>query len=351
VDSKEGITHWGYRLSTGSQIWGPTAPQGAWDVYGTADTIAYGKLFSGNYGGVLYAYDTQTGKLAWNYTLKNVGFESPYGNYPVSIGAIVDGKLILYSTEHSPTKPLWRGSDVRAIDATTGQELWKLLDFNMGLAVADGYIVSGDKYDNTIVCIGIGPSATTVSTQDFAAPRGTPVLIQGTVTDQSPGAKGTPAIADAYMQQWMEYIYKQQGCPANATGVPVKLTAIDPNGNPQNIATITSDANGLYKTSWTPPVEGAYTIIATFAGSASYGSSYAETALLVGPAASAAVKPTSTPQVTPPPATSTPSQTATPSPAVQPPGNQAPVATYIAIGAVVIIIIALAAAVIIRRRK
>jgi outer membrane protein assembly factor BamB len=351
VDSKEGVVKWGYSLSTGSLAWGPTAPQGAWDLYGVSDTAAYGKIYSGSYGGVIYAYEAKTGKLLWNYTLSNVGFESPYGNFPVSIGAIVDGKLILYSTEHSPTKPLWRGSNVRAIDANTGKELWTLLDFNMGLAVADGYIVSGDKYDNTIVCIGIGPSATTVSTQDFAAPKGTPVLIQGTVTDQSPGAKGTPAIADAYQKQWMEFLYKQQSCPTTATGVPVKLTAIDPNGNTQDIGTVTSDINGLYKKSWTPPVEGAYTIIATFAGTASYGNSYAETALLVGPAQAAPVV-SSTPTQTIAP-TSTPAVTtsASPSSAVSPPGSGMPIATYAAIGAVVIIVVAIAAALVLRRRK
>ena len=34
------------------------------------------------YGGVLIAYDIKTGKVLWNYTAAQEGFESPYGNYP-----------------------------------------------------------------------------------------------------------------------------------------------------------------------------------------------------------------------------------------------------------------------------
>ena len=63
------------------------------------------------------------------------------------------------------------------------------------------------------------------------------------MTDQSPGAKGTPAIADANMQAWMEYLYEQQAMPTNAKGVEVTLTAIDPNGN-THIGTATSDTSG-----------------------------------------------------------------------------------------------------------
>ena len=42
---------------------------------------------------------------------------------------------------------------------------------------------------------------------------------------------GLPCVSDASMTQWMEYVYEQQPEPTNVTGVPVTLTAIDPNGN------------------------------------------------------------------------------------------------------------------------
>jgi hypothetical protein len=153
----------------------------------------------------------------------------------------------------------------------------------------------------------------------------------------------------------------QKPIPQNAKGVNVTITAIDPNGNSQNIGTAQSDIGGNYAVAWTPPVEGIYHITATFAGTASYGNSYATTSMLIGPATpQAAPKQTATPTQPPvstaPPTltpTTAPTQTVapTPSPVVVPPTSAAPTATYIAIGAIVIIIIAVAAALILRRRK
>jgi hypothetical protein len=77
----------------------------------------------------------------------------------------------------------------------------------------------------------------------------------------------------------MEYLYMQQEIPGDATGVDVSLDTLDPNGNFVHIDTVTSDLSGMFKKMFTPEVPGEYTIIATFAGSASYYSSYAETAI------------------------------------------------------------------------
>jgi outer membrane protein assembly factor BamB len=330
VNAKETMQKWAYRLSTGELLWGPTTPQTAWDMYGMSDTVAYGKLYSVGYGGILYAYDAKTGKLLWNYTAAEIGYESPYGNYPLSIGAIADGKVFLYSTEHSPTKPLWRGSYIRAINATDGTEIWKLLDFNNGMAIADGYIVTSGNYDNEIYVIGKGPSAAIVTASPKVSVHGNSVLIEGTVTDQSPGALGTPAIADADMQAWMEYLYEQQAMPTNAKGVEVTLDTVDPNGNFVHIGTVTSDMSGMFKKLWTPEVPGEYTVIATFAGSESYGSSYAETAVGV---------------------TAAPQPSASPSPQPAPLLTLAPEAAYPIAGLVIAIIVALAVLMLIRQRK
>jgi hypothetical protein len=116
----------------------------------------------------------------------------------------------------------------------------------------------------------------------------TQVLISGTVTDQSPGqtglgipAAGTPAISDASMSKWMEYLYMQQLKPTNATGVPVSIDAIDPNGNQVHLGDTHSNANGQYAfladQSMLTAGAGIYTISATFSGSNSYFSSSAET--------------------------------------------------------------------------
>jgi hypothetical protein len=79
------------------------------------------------------------------------------------------------------------------------------------------------------------------------------------------------------------------------TGVPVMLTAIDPNGNAVDIGTATT--NGYYGTfakEWTPDIEGTYQIIASFIGDDSYGSSGAATAISVGATQTAAPTPTTT---------------------------------------------------------
>jgi hypothetical protein len=288
---------WGYSLATGQQLWGPSEPEDSWNFYGMNNNIYNGMLLSiggGMSGSHLVAYDIKTGKVLWKYTPSQVGFESPYGLYPISIAAICDGKIYTYSTEHSPTEPMWRGSYMRCINASNGAEIWKLLgwygSFGAG-AISDGYLVYLNYYDNQIYCVGKGPSATTVTASPKVSVNGDSVLIEGTVTDQSPGAKGTPAIADDSMQAWMEYQYEQQSMPNNATGVEVSLDTLDPNGNFIHIDTVTSDTSGMFKKMWTPEVPGEYTVIATFAGSKSYGGSYAETTIGVE----------ETPPATPPP--------------------------------------------------
>ena len=56
---------------------------------------------------------------------------------------------------------------------------------------------------------------------------------------------------------------------------------IDTNGNYRNIGTATSDASGMFTFTWTPDIEGSYTVYATFAGSKSYWPSSAETSFSV----------------------------------------------------------------------
>jgi len=68
------------------------------------------------------------------------------------------------------------------------------------------------------------------------------------------------------------------------TGVPVTLLAISENGDVIDLGTTTSDSSGSFAKSWTPPSEGVYRITATFKGDDSYGSSWAETAVSIGPA-------------------------------------------------------------------
>jgi len=304
VDPEDGVflfsssitrERWGYSLDTMELLWGPTEPESSMNYYGMGTNIYQGKLLSSGYGGELVAYNITTGEVLWTYTASQIGYESPYGNYPIGIAFIADGKIYLTSSEHSPSQPLWRGSCIRCVNATDGEEIWKINNWGMGMGsgsgavIADGYIVSLNAYDNRIYCYGKGPSSTTVTAPDMGVPLGSSVMIKGTVTDQSPGATGTPAIADEDQQAWMEYLYMQQAKPEDAQGVTVKLTSIDPNGNYQDIGEVTADIWGNFGTSWIPPVTGDYIIMAEFEGSASYGSSSDSTYISVDPAPSAAV--------------------------------------------------------------
>jgi outer membrane protein assembly factor BamB len=267
-------------------IWGPTDPGPDWDYYGLSTSIYDGKLFSYGYGGVLIAYDIQTGQELWTWSSGSVGLETFYENAPLNLGCIADGKIYFYSSEHSPSQPLRRDANIWCVDTDTGELLWKIQCWAGNLVIGDGYIVALDLFDNRIYCYGKGPSETTISVKDDSVAKGESIMITGTVTDQSAGAQGTPAIADANMENWMEYLYQQRPMPEDAQGVTVKLYAIDPNNNYQDIGEVTSDIWGNYGKSWTPPVEGDYLVIADFAGSAAYGSSSDSTYFTVNPAAS-----------------------------------------------------------------
>jgi len=116
--------------------------------------------------------------------------------------------------------------------------------------------------------------------------------------DNSPGQPNTPAISDANMSVQMDYLHMQNSTLLNAhtdcIGVPVTLTAVDPNGNSINLGTVTSDSSGQFASSFTPTTAGLYTIYATFTDSNSYYSSYGETHATVASSSTSAGIPTPT---------------------------------------------------------
>jgi hypothetical protein len=129
------------------------------------------------------------------------------------------------------------------------------------------------------------------------------------VTDISAGTKqneqaarfpnGVPAVSDASMSSWMEYIYEQKPRPTETTGVSVSIDVVDSNDNYRNIGTATTDADGMFICTWTPDIPGTYKVVATFAGSQGYWPSHAETAFTV------MEEPTPTAAPTPMPASNT----------------------------------------------
>ena len=294
----------GYSLTTGQQIWGPTEPQVDIDYYGQPGPAqpdaqeAYGMLYSSSFGGILYAYDMTTGKIEWTYGNGGEGnttrsLSSPYGAYPTFINAVGNGVIYLVTTEHTATNPIYKGALARAVNATTGQEIWTLSSYttefvSMSYAIADGYATWFNSYDNQIYSVGRGPSVTTVTAPDAGLAFGQSVVIKGTVIDTSAGTQqdvqkvkfpnGVPVASDSIMKDWMGYIYQQKPLPTNFAGVPVTIDVLDSNGNYRNIGTAISTSSGTYSLSWVPDIPGSYTVIATFHGNNAYFGSYSQTA-------------------------------------------------------------------------
>jgi hypothetical protein len=221
-------------VTTGNEVWRTDPITDDWGFYQYCAGFAYGKFYSSGYDGRLHAYDATNGNHLWDYYAGNAGLDTPYGSWPF-FGAIIiaDGKIIVGTNEHSPGMPLWRGEKLHIIDAETGKGVWNVSGMYSGGrnslgAVADGYLVVDNSYDNRIYCFGKGLSATTVTASPEVSVHGDSVLVKGTVTDQSSGAKDTPAISDEDMSAWMEYLYMQHPKPSNVKGVEVTLDTIDP---------------------------------------------------------------------------------------------------------------------------
>lgn len=279
----------------------PSRNSSDWGAYTSGWCIdsAYDKFYVGTYDGYMNAYDLETGDLLWQYYSGDAGLVTPYGTYPFFLGigmgmGIGDGKVFAATGEHSANDPLYRGERLHVINATTGEAVWSIQGWWVDFAIADGQYTCFNGYDGRIYSFGKGPSATSVTASPKTSVHGDNVLIEGSVIDISPGTQdyrlsarfpdGVPAVSDASMSKWMEYLYMQQPLPADATGVEVSLDVIDENGNYRNIGKTTSDAKGFYSYDWTPDIEGKYTLIATFKGTESYWPSQSVTAFIVNEA-------------------------------------------------------------------
>ena len=340
--NKEDLINYGYSMQDGSLLWETKKIQDVpdWEYFSTSGFTAYGKLYYSGYGGIVYAFDTQNGKLLWTYgnggegNSSYTGLQTPWGLYPINIGTIADGKIYTFGSEHSPNEPMYKDIYVRCIDANNGSEIWKIMSYANpgsfmapGFAIADGYMAYLNLYDHQMYVMGKGASQTTVTASPKVSTYGNSVLIEGTVIDIAAGTKqeeqaarfpnGVAAVSDESQGSWMEYVYMQKPRPTDVTGVTVELSVVDANGNYRTIGTTTSDADGFFSYSWMPDIEGEYTVYASFAGTESYWPSHAVTAFNVDPA--------------------------DPTPTQQPIVQQEPIGMYLA-GAVIGIIVAIAIA-------
>ncbi len=301
LNSKEYLNYYAFDLTNGQFLWGPSEPDNYLNMFDRISTINYGKLISSGAGGEIRCYNAKTGELLWDYIVDDPYTEFTIGNHWwMQQLFIADGKVYLGQVEHSGNQPLPRDAPFMCIDIETGNVVFRM---NGGLRqtcwggkamIADSIIACMNTYDQRVYAVGKGPSQTTLAASPKVSVEGSSVIIEGTVIDISPGLSdtvinarfpnGVPAVSDASMAEWMKYVYMQFARPSNATGVEVTLDTIDPNGNFVHIGNATTDSSGMYSLQWTPEILGKYTVIATFAGTASYYASFSETAIAVDPA-------------------------------------------------------------------
>jgi outer membrane protein assembly factor BamB len=187
--------------------------------------IAYGNLYCASVSGIVYCYNVTTGKRQWVYEATDPYTEYMLGNTwwqkPVFI---CDGKIYVGHTEHSANQPLPRGAPFICLNATTGEEIWRIngafrqTRWGGRAIIGDSIIATMDTYDQRVYAIGKGPSATTVKIENDVTTFGHKVMVTGMVTDVSPGTKdsaltmrfpnGVPAVSDESMSDWMLYVYK-----------------------------------------------------------------------------------------------------------------------------------------------
>jgi len=287
-----------YSESTGALLWTINPYNNDFSLQSkSTGVVAQGMLYDNGYDGYMHAINTTTGVQMWDSISRTGGLEMPQPAYPVSGATIAGGEVFASTSKSYEAEPLYRGHCLYAWDATTGAQNWNISgQFSVG-CIADGILIGTNNYDASVYAFARGQTATTVTAPDTAITAGQPVIIGGTVTDQTPGlANGTPAISDAWMSNWMEYLYMDQPYPSQATGVPVSIDAIDPNGNFIHIGSATSDVSGFFSYQWTPPnIPGKYTIIASFGADNSYYASSGETAAVVTQQGSPTAAPTVTP--------------------------------------------------------
>jgi outer membrane protein assembly factor BamB len=295
---KESLRFYGFDLDTGNYKW-TTEPELYLQYYDKwyGPCHGYGLFFSERMSGQTIAYDMQTGEQVWNYNCSDPYAEILWSeNFPTEFHFVTDGKIYLSYGEHSPISPTGRGAPMVCLNATTGEEIWRISWFSNwwggSNVIGDGVMAGLNAgYDGRIYSFGRGASATTVSASPKISTNGDNVIVEGYVTDIAPGTtsydvaarfpNGVPAVSDESMTEWMEYVYMQYPRPTDVTGVDVTISVLDPNGNVYDVSTATSDASGFFSCVFEPEVPGKYTVIASFAGSKAFYGSFAETAINV----------------------------------------------------------------------
>jgi outer membrane protein assembly factor BamB len=274
-----------YNLETGALEWESEQFDYPWgQFFSYAIGVAYDRIYVTCYDGHVYCLNAHTGATEWKYYSGDTT-ETPYGTWAFyGKPAVADGKVYAGTTEHSPTNPFLRGFRLHCLDAIQGNLIWSIAGSYGAMSIADGVLLAPNGYTSQLYAFSKGQTSTTVSASPKIVTKGSSVIIEGSVMDLSPAQPNTPAISDEDMSEWMEYLHMQYPMPTDATGVGVKLTAVDSDGDTHDLGYATSDMSGYFSKMWTPPDEGHYTVMATFEGTNSYYPSYAVGAVGVDPA-------------------------------------------------------------------
>ena len=312
-----------FSLNTGNLVWGPVqlsgdngnfpVPNPYNSIGGYQTELANGVLYIIGFGGDVWAIDVTSGQEIWytntNTLIGEAGSDTPYGVWPLWVfsGGSIAGGVYFLNVGHEYSPPLFRGAQQLALNTTNGELIWKILGFDVtnGAPIVDNIMMALNAYDNQIYAYSKGPSHMTVQAQPFDSK----MVIRGTIVDISAGTQqlaqaanfpdGVPCVSDESMSGWMEYVYMQQPCPTNVTGVPVSISVLDSNGNTRQIGSTTSDGSGMYTFTWKPDIPGDYTVYASFAGSESYYPTAAETSFTVSePVPTATTAPPAAPSIT-----------------------------------------------------
>jgi hypothetical protein len=294
-----------YSMKNGAQLWETPSFSNSpwattWTVY-SSETNDLNNLYLAFPDGAMRAYSLNDGHLVWTSTSAPFASTEYVNNVvPLSVSTglvMIGGNLYSYAgySIGYELDPVPRFAMLVCVNATTGDIVYTLNGGLCPAAAANGYVINSGVFDGKLYCVGKGPTSTTISAPDTSITSGTTVLIKGSILDTSPVsssatlkamfANGVPAISDADMSVWMDYLHMQNSTllnnPPKCTGVPVTMTAVDPNGNTVNLGTTTSDGDGHFAYQWTPTTAGLYKIIATFAGSNSYFTSHGVTSATV----------------------------------------------------------------------
>ncbi len=201
-------------MATGQEVWKATYPDaypwGYFTVYNSA--CAYGNFYGASYSGYINCFDVKTGENKWNY-FEGKTTETSMGHYGYwGAPAVADGKIYVSAgSEHPISSPMERGANLVALNATTGEVIWKFSLRDGGAdpgskAIAYGKFFVTDSYTGYEFCFDKGRTVTTCEAPQTSAQLGTSVVIRGTVKDLSTANQLYPAcVSDESMTPWMEY--------------------------------------------------------------------------------------------------------------------------------------------------